>query len=174
MNYLSIRPRGNIDQPTKTFLGLFGNCQAELVQSERVVLLVEHSVRERGLIPVRVRVHRVDIPAHADPRRLENLVERRNRGGFGLGERRGRSCKHRRNGRSEKKFFHCLTFRWVSRPSPFSMARARFFISFYQWVGPLDAVLWKSSGTKMMRNQIVTHWSCAVGRNGGETLDSPC
>src|SRR6266704_6802472 len=152
MNYLSIRPRGNIDQPTKTFLGLFGNCQTELVQSERVVLRIEHSSREHSLIPVRVRIPGVNIPAHADPRRLENLVEGRNRGGFGLGEHGGRGCEQRRNGGSKKKFFHCWAFRWVRRPSPFSTARARFFISFYQWVGPLDPVPWKPSGTKTMRN----------------------
>ncbi len=109
MNYLSIRPRGNIDQPTKTFLGLFGNCQTELVQSERVVLLVEHPSRERGFdISVRMGVPGIDITAHADPRRLENLVEGRNRGGFGLGEHGGRGCEQRRNGGSKKKFFHFL------------------------------------------------------------------
>src|SRR5713226_5961783 len=109
-----------------------------------------------------MRVPRVDITAHADPRRLEDLVESRGRGRFGLGEHRGRGREQRGYGRGNKKFFHCWTFRWVRRPSPFSTARARFFISFYQWVGPLDAVPWKPSGTKMMRNEIVTHWCCAV------------
>src|SRR5437899_253694 len=128
------------------------------MQCEGIVLRIEHPSRERGFeISIRVRVPGVDIPAHADSRGLENLVESRSRGGFGLREDCGRGCEQRGNGRSNKKFFHCWTFRWVGRPSLFSTARARFFISSYQWVGPLDALPRKSSGTRMMRNRIVTH-----------------
>src|SRR6266853_2660630 len=103
------------------------------MQCEGIVLRIEHPSRERGFeISIRVRVPGVDIPAHADSRSLENLVESRGRGGFGLGEDRGRGCEQRGDGGSKNKFFHCWTFRWGERPSPFSTARARFFISFYQ------------------------------------------
>src|SRR5438309_843976 len=157
MDHLRVFADSKIDQTPKTFLRLLRDRQAELAQCNRVVFQVKTPGRERSLIPVRVRISGINIPAHADPGRLENLVEGRNRGGFGLGEDRGRGCEQCGDGGSKKKFFHCWTFRWVSRPSLFSMARARFFLSFYQWVGPFDAARSKPSGTRMMRNQIATH-----------------
>src|SRR2546428_10802798 len=116
MDHLGILAHSDINQASEALFRLFGDLQAELTQRERVVFQVEHAGAERSLVPVRMRVHRVDITAYADPRRFENLFESRNRGGFGLGEHGGRGCEQRGNGGSKKKFFHCWTFRWVSGP----------------------------------------------------------
>src|SRR6266853_5429130 len=141
------------------------------MQCEGIVLRVEHPSRERGFeISVRVRVPGIDIPAHADPRRLEDLVESRSRRWLGLGEHRGRGREQRGNSRDNKKFFHCWTFRWVRRPSPFSTARARFLIPFYQGVDLYRAEGDEPRGTEIGRNRIVTHRFCAVGQNAGEAL----
>src|SRR5258705_12408182 len=106
MDHLGICADGEIDETTKPFFGLFRDCQTERMQRERIFLVVEYSCcNGRAFnISVRMRIPGVDIPAHADPRRLENLVEGRNRGGFGLGENRGWSREQRRDGRSKNKF----------------------------------------------------------------------
>src|SRR5260221_4666615 len=132
MDHLGVLAHGEIDYAAKTFFRLFGYREPELMQGERVVLVVEYSCRNRRTfnIPVRMRIPSIDIPAHADPRRFENLVESRGRGGFGLGEDCGRGCEQRGYGRSGKKVFHCLTLLFgVGGPRPFSTARARIFIS---------------------------------------------
>src|SRR5882762_9799477 len=87
MDKLPVPSYGEIDQAAKALFRLLGDGQAELVQPEGTALTIEHPSVEPGTF-VQVRVPSIDIPAHADPRRLENLDESRNRGGFGLGEHR--------------------------------------------------------------------------------------
>src|SRR2546429_7339209 len=108
MDNLRVPAYGDINQPSKTFLRLLGDGQADLIQREGILLPVKYTIGEPGPI-LCVGKSGVDIPAHADPRRLENLVECRSRGGFGLGERRGPGCEKRGDGRSENKVFHWLT-----------------------------------------------------------------
>src|SRR5258707_14544901 len=117
MDHLGICAHGEIDQASEAFLRLLGDRESNLVQCERVVLVVEYSRWNSSRstdtdfdISIRVRIPGIDITAHADPRRFEDLVESRDRGGFGLGEHRGRGCENRGYGRSDKKFFHCWTF----------------------------------------------------------------
>src|SRR6267378_6902981 len=101
MDDLGIPSYGDIDESPEAFFRLFGDGQTELVQPEGAGLTIEHpGAGEPGTF-VQVRIPGIDITAHADPRRLENLVESRDRGGFGLGEYRGRGCEQRRDGRSE-------------------------------------------------------------------------
>ena len=85
-----------------------------------------------------------------------------------------RRCEQRGYGRGNKKFFHCSTFRWVRRPSPFSTGRASFLIPLYQRVD-LDQMRGANPrGTRIGRNGIVTHRFRAVGQNQHEALDSAC
>src|SRR5204863_4468197 len=73
VNDLRVLADGKVDQSSKTLFRLFGDLQAELTQRERIVFLVEHAGAERGLVSVRMRIPRSDIPAHADPGPLEHL-----------------------------------------------------------------------------------------------------
>src|SRR5437879_3731020 len=134
MDHLRVFADSKIDQTPKTFLRLLRDRQAELAQCNRVVFQVKTPGRERSLIPVRVRISGIDIPAHADPRRLENLVEGRNRGGFGLGEDRGGGREQCGYGGSKKKFFHCSTFRWVRRTKPLQHGPCQIFSLFLSMV----------------------------------------
>src|SRR2546429_4347473 len=108
MDHLSILAYGYIDQTPEAFFRLFGNRESELMQGERVVLVVEYSCWNGRTfnISIRVRIPGVNIPGHADPRRLENLVESRDRGGFGLGKHRDRGCEQGGKGRCKNNFFY--------------------------------------------------------------------
>src|SRR5258708_33346781 len=119
MDDLRVPAYGQIDQAAKAFLRLLRDRQTKLIQREGVLLPVKYAIGKPGSV-LCVGITGVDIPAHADPRRLENFVEGRNRGGFGLGEGRGRGCEQRGDGGSKNKFFHCLTFPWGRGQSPSS------------------------------------------------------
>src|SRR5262249_39183905 len=96
MNHLSVLAGNDVDESTKAFLRLLCNLQADLMQHEGIVLVVEHAWECQTVsmnpcfdVPVCVRVGCVDPPVHADARRVQNLVERwnsRRRGGGGLRE----------------------------------------------------------------------------------------
>src|SRR6266705_6165900 len=112
------------------------------MQRERIFLRVEHPGREPTSLEVvvRMRVLHVDIPAHADTRSLENLIQSRYGAGLRLSEHRGRGCEERRNGGSKKKLFHCWTFQLVERRTRFSTAHARFFLVSDQWAEGIAGV----------------------------------
>src|SRR5690349_21737516 len=117
MNDLRVLADREIDQAAEAFFGLLCDRQTELMQRERIVLRVENSRRNacrtanRAFdVAVRVRVPGVDVAARRNPRRLEDLVERRRRRRLGLGERSPRSGKEGGNGGSNQHFFHWWTF----------------------------------------------------------------
>src|SRR5207247_515470 len=97
MDNLRVPACGQIDQATEALLGLLRDRQTKLIQREGILLRVKYTIGEPGTV-LCVGISGVDIPAHADSRRLENLVEGRSRGGFGLGEDRGRGCEQRGDG----------------------------------------------------------------------------
>src|SRR5258708_37356334 len=112
MDDLRVPAYGQIDQAAKAFLRLLRDRQTKLIQREGILLPVKYTIGKPGPV-LCVGISGVDIPAHADSRSLENFVEGRNRGGFGLGEGRGRGCEQRGDGGSKNKVFDCWTFRWV-------------------------------------------------------------
>src|SRR5712692_7723047 len=134
MDELSIPPYSEIDQASKAFFRLLRDAESKLIQCERIVLRIEHPGRKPGFnVPVCVRVPRVNVPAHANTRGLENLIQSRYGAGLRLSEHRGRGCEERRNGGSKKKLFHCWTFQLVERRTRFSTAHARIFLVSDQW-----------------------------------------
>src|ERR1700740_3304371 len=98
---LRVPAYGQVDQTAEAFLRLLGHRKAKLIQREGVLLPVKYAIGEPGPI-LCIGIPGVDVPADADPGRLENLVESRDRGGFGLGEDRGRGCEQCGYGGSKK------------------------------------------------------------------------
>src|SRR2546423_14295952 len=109
MDNLRVPAYGDINQPSKTFLRLLGDGQAELIQREGILLPVKYTIGKPGPV-LCVGKSGIDIPAHADSGSLENLVECRSRGGVCFSEGRGPGCGQRGDGGSENKVFHFLAF----------------------------------------------------------------
>src|SRR5258708_39740756 len=117
MDDLRVPAYGQIDQAAKAFLRLLRDRQTKLIQREGVLLPVKYAIGKPGSV-LCVGITGVDIPAHADPRRLENFVEGRNRGGVGFGEDRGRGREQGGEGGSKNNVFHCLILPLVRGQAP--------------------------------------------------------
>src|SRR2546430_17569814 len=118
MDNLRVPAYGDINQPSKTFLRLLGDGQAELIQREGILLPVKYTIGKPGPV-LCVGKSGIDIPAHADSGSLENLVECRSRGGVGLSQGRGRGCEKRGGGGRGEKVFHFWALCVVRGPNPF-------------------------------------------------------